>query len=78
MSDGEQFVYDIINKWNFNTNRSLKIIRTDAYVVKDASRKHVLNIMQNQKLDVLPVISANLYYEGVIDRNTVCHMYTNA
>ncbi|HZA69240.1 MAG TPA: hypothetical protein VE548_06015 [Nitrososphaeraceae archaeon] len=69
MSDGEQFV-EVIKKWKFNTDISSKIIRTDTYIVKGTTRKQVLKIMQNEKLDVLPVVSANLYYEGVIDRNT--------
>ncbi|MDQ3840429.1 MAG: hypothetical protein M3297_14310 [Thermoproteota archaeon] len=71
-SDGEKFV-EVINKWDFNTDISSKIIRTDAYIVKGTTRKQVLKIMQNEKLDVLPVVSANLYYEGIIDRNTIIY-----
>lgn len=70
-------IIDDINAWNFTNEISSKIIRNDAYIVKGTSRRKTLDIMDDIKLDVLPVVSPNLKYEGIIDRSSVISQILN-
>jgi len=43
----------------------------DIYIVKGASRKQVLDKMKKHNLSVLPIISLELNYEGVVDKESI-------
>jgi hypothetical protein len=68
--EGQKFLKDI-SDWILNPP-----IRKDIYVLKGASRKQVLDRMKGLKLTVLPVVSAGLNYEGVVDKDSIMWQIT--
>lgn|SRR5574341_59632 len=71
--------YDLMQKLESDSEFVEKIrewdlqepIRKDMYIVKGISRKQALYLMDKLKVDVIAVVSADLRYEGVIDRETI-------
>jgi CBS domain-containing protein len=57
-----------INMWSRSNQELKEPISMEAYVVKGASRKDVLEKMETLGLDVFPVVSADMKYVGMIDR----------
>ena len=67
-----QFIEDL-NEWNINKYPIWPCKLRDTYIVKGTSRKQVLETMKNLHLEVLPVVSGDLHYEGIIDRETIAN-----
>jgi len=61
---------DMINQWELKEPIIIE------YIVMGATRKQVLDKMDKIGLDVLPVVSSGLKYEGFIDRDTVISQIT--
>lgn len=57
-----------INRWSRYNEELGDPISKEAYVVKGVSRKDVLAHMYKLGLEVLPVVLADMKYEGMIDR----------
>jgi CBS domain-containing protein len=61
-----------INFLNSITRWELKYpIKKDKYILKGTSRKQVLDKMKELDLSVLPVVSGDLNYEGVVDKESI-------
>jgi CBS domain-containing protein len=63
--EGDNFLGSITN-WELKSP-----IKKDIYIVKGASRKQVLDKMKKHNLSVLPIISLELNYEGVVDKESI-------
>jgi predicted transcriptional regulator len=67
---GDTFLKEI-SEWILNSP-----IRNDICIIKGASRKQVLDKMKELGLDVLPVISGDRSYVGVLDRDSIMSQIT--
>ncbi len=64
-SKGQEFLNDIKERKLYHP------IRTDIYIKKGKSRKEVLDKMEELGLTVLPVVSGDQNYEGVVDKDSI-------
>jgi hypothetical protein len=71
-SKENQFINDI-NNWKFD----YPFIHKDYYILKGILRKQVLEKMNELGLKVIPVVSADLICEGIIDYETIVTQINN-
>jgi hypothetical protein len=65
---------DRINHWDLYSDE-FPILK-DAYIVKDASRKQVIDRMNKLSLKAIAVVSTELKYLGIIEYDTVVSQIT--
>jgi hypothetical protein len=66
----QKFINEI-QEWKLNLP-----VRKNSYIIKGASRRQVFDRMKELDLTVLPVISLDRNYEGVIDRDSLIWQIT--
>jgi hypothetical protein len=64
----------LINDWNIYSGEFP--ISKDAYIVKDTSRKQVIDRMNKLRYNVIAVVSTDLEYLDIIDYDTVVSQIT--